>query len=255
MIEWRRNHTIFIVLTVILTGICAYFSYLFLLQPKTQEIKSLQGQIATEHTLIQTLQASNEGGSEGTLLSAVELQKILPVSPFEEQFLLDLEKAETISSTLITSVSFQDGEEVVKAEEEEDELIEAYDEKLDTESETAGSEDSTETTTSDVMPEEIEKLTAELSVTSPSYYEVEEFLRQLENTKRITQIESVQVEGKQELTQLVENSEESEYTYQVVVSTFYLPNLEELKSQLPPFNTPAPGDKENPFINLVDEDE
>ncbi|HWK24463.1 MAG TPA: hypothetical protein VNS08_15650 [Ureibacillus sp.] len=253
MIEWRKKHTILTVLAVILTGLFVYFSSILLLQPKTLEIKSLQGQIDTEHTLIQTLQTSNEGGSEGTLLSAVELQKILPVSPFEEQFLLDLEKAETISNSLITTLNFQDGETVTA--EDDDELVEAYDEKLDPESETAGSEDAAETTTSDVMPEGIEKLTAELSVTSPSYVEVEEFLRQLESTKRITQIESVQVEGKQELTQLAENSEESEFTYQVVVSTFYLPNLEELKSQLPPFNTPPPGDKENPFINLIDEDE
>ncbi|WP_175639835.1 hypothetical protein [Metabacillus schmidteae] len=254
MIEWRKKHTVFIVFTVVITGLLVYFSYLLLLQPKSQEIKSLQGQIDTENTLIQTLQASSGENSEGTLLSAVELQKILPVSPFEEQFLLDLEKAETISSSLITTLSFQDGEAVTE-EEQDDELVEAYDEKLDPDSETAESEDSTETATSDTMPKGIEKLTVELSVTSPSYYEVEEFLRQLENTKRITQIESVSVEGKQELIQIDDTSEESEFTYQVVVSTFYLPNLEELKDQLPPFHTPAPSDKENPFTNVVDEDD
>ena len=253
MIEWRKKHTILIVLTAVLTGLFVYFSYILLLQPRAQEIKSLQDQIETEYTLIQTLQAANKGSSEGTLLSAVELQKILPVSPFEEQFLLDLEKAETISNSLITSLSFQDGE-TVTVDEEDDELVEAYEEKLDSDTETAESEESTEMTTSDVMPAEIEKLTVELSVTSPSYYELEEFLRQLENSKRITQIESVQIEGHKELTQIEENSEESEFTYQVVVSTFYLPNLEELKEQLPPINTPAPSDKENPFANLVEDE-
>ncbi len=249
MIKWRKKHTILLGLIIVFSGLIAYFSYLILLQPKTLEIQSLQNQIETENTFIQTLQKSNKGSSEGTLLSAVELQKILPVSPFEEQFLLDLEKAETISNSLITTLAFQDGE-TVSVEEEDNELIETDEEELDADDEEDGGDVNTEAAKEEVMPEGLEKLTVDLTVTSPSYYELEEFLRQLENSKRLTQIESVQVEGKPEVIHLLEeNNEDGQFVYNVVVSTFYLPNLEALREQLPPFFTPEPSDKENPFTN------
>ncbi|MFV2046685.1 hypothetical protein KDJ21_012345 [Metabacillus litoralis] len=255
MIEWRKKHTIIIVLTLVLSSLVVYFSYLLFIKPKAQQIDSLQSQIETENTLIQTLQKSSAGStSNEAMLSAVELQKILPVSPFEEQFLLDLEKAETISNSMITSLTFQESEEVT-AEEEGDELVEAYEEKLDPDAEKDNAAETSQEVKTEPMPEGLEKLTVELTVTSPSYYELEDFIRILENSKRITQIESVSVEGNPEFVHLLEDSEETDYEYNVVVSTFYLPSLEELREQLPPIFTPEPSDKQNPFTNAIEEED
>jgi type IV pilus assembly protein PilO len=80
------------------------------------------------------------------------------------------------------------------------------------------------------------------------FVELEEFLTQLENSERITQIESLQVKGQPELINLTENAD-GNYQYQVVVSTFYLPGLEELCEQLPPIPVPEGSDKNNPFTN------
>ncbi|MGM0874431.1 MAG: hypothetical protein ACQEWV_06435 [Bacillota bacterium] len=253
MIDWRKKHTILVAITFVISCFTAYFLFVLLVQPKDQQIISMQNQIDTENQLIDTLQQSSLGSVEGAKLSAVELQKILPVSPFEEQFLLDLEKAETISNSLITSISFQDGD-VLTTEDEGDKLVEEYAEKLDPDSETAEkNQASTEEIKKEAFPEGVERLTVELSVESPSYYELEDFLRLLENSERITQIESVQVAGQQELVNFVENMEE-DYQYQVVVSTFYLPGLDELFDQLPPFSTPEGSDKKNPFTNFIKEE-
>jgi type IV pilus assembly protein PilO len=250
MIEWKQKHTLIVTLTFVLACIIVYSLFVLLVQPKNQQIKNIQNQLDTENQVISSLQQSNSGSSENTILSAVELQKILPVSPFEEQFLLELEKAETISNSLITSISFQDGD-IVTAEEEDDELVEAYEEKLDPDAEKGEQEKATdEEIEKEAVPEGLEQITVELSVESPSYYELEDFLQLLENSERITQIESVQVAGQQEIINLVENMGEN-YQYQVIVSTFYLPGLEELREQLPHIPTPEGSNKKNPFTNLI----
>ncbi|MBM7605745.1 type IV pilus assembly protein PilO [Metabacillus crassostreae] len=251
MIEWRKKHTIIIVLALLLAALACYFSYVLFVQPKNLELTSLENQIETENKLIESLQKSTGSSTEEALLSAVELQKILPVSPFEEQFLLELEKAETMSSSEITFISFQDGG-TVESEDQGDEMVEAYDEKLDPDSEDSNEAEQTESLNTEAIPEGLEKLTVELEVKSPSYYELEDFIKILENTNRITQIESLQVEGFPELIQIVEDPDTT-YEYKVVVSTYYFPTLDELREQLPPFFAPSPSEKENPFTDIIEE--
>ncbi|APH04226.1 hypothetical protein [Bacillus weihaiensis] len=252
MIDWNRKHTIILFISVVLIGIGSYLLFFLSVQSKDTDIQTLQNQLDTENQLIETLQQDTTGVSS-SMLSSVELQKILPVSPFEEQFLLELEKAETMTNSTISSISFAEGE-TIGADNSGDELVEAYDEKLDPDSASEDTETVGDEAVPEIVPEGVQKLTVELSVQSPSYYELEEFVKILETTQRITQVESIQVTGLPEIFQVVEDLQTS-YDYTLIVSTFYFPKLEELQDQLPPFTAPNPSEKENPFVDLIKEEE
>lgn len=243
MIEWNQKHTLVVILSLLLAGLVFYLSYLFVIQPKELQISSLKDQIEAENKIISSLQTDFPESIEDIKLSASELQKILPVSPFEEQFLLELEKAETISNSLITAITFQEGTlaEIVEDDSAEEDIV--SDTEIESEESSSSEAELVE------APSGLQKLTAELTVESPSYYELEDFLSLLENGERITQIEAVQVSGQPELVKLIEDVEEN-YQYKVVVSAFYLPNLDVLRDQLPPFSKPAGSEKNNPFVDL-----
>ncbi|BDG36959.1 hypothetical protein [Saccharococcus caldoxylosilyticus] len=55
---------------------------------------------------------------DGMPESIVALQKKIPVKPLTEQLLLDLEKAEVVSDSMITSISVSEGENAAAGGEE-----------------------------------------------------------------------------------------------------------------------------------------
>jgi type IV pilus assembly protein PilO len=177
----------------------------------------------------------------------MELQKKLPVEPVLEQFLLDLEKAETVSGSFITSMSF--GEE---GTDEATNLVEEYIQEAQG-STNAEEESVEENLTEDGIPGGIERLTVNLTVEAPSYFELEAFLKAIEETRRISKIDELSFSGNEEA--ISTNTRPEKLTYSLTISTFYYPRLVELKDQLPPLEIPNPSQKMNPLVPLISSNE
>ncbi|WP_254866580.1 hypothetical protein [Geobacillus sp. LEMMY01] len=98
-------------------------------------------------------------------------------------------------------------------------------------------------------PSSIQSITAQLTVQSPSYYQLERFLEVLEQSERIVAIEGLTVTGPPELMSIAD--EVQPLTYSVTVRAFYAPKLEKWKQLSPVRDVPPPSGKDNPFAETA----
>lgn len=254
-----KKKSIIATVGVILIGGLFAGEYFVFLQPLKNEVKSVKTQLETEEKLYDVMAQGFTDSSNKVVEQTSALQRMLPVQPFLEQFILDLEKAEVISNSLITTMSFSDAElsvdetaqENLSAEEQinadADANYEVNGKEVSSGDKAAeqGQNQAETQTAAPAIPEGMKRITVNLSVKSSNYFDMLTFLKTIENLERITKIDSLSFSGGEEVKSV--DAKLEGLTYSVVLSTFYYPKLEELKDQLPAFETPPPSNKENPL--------
>lgn len=220
----RRQLLVFVLMLTVL-GAAIIGLYFYLLYPRYQEIEELNNRVANEKKILAATRAEIAKQKSGLPESVVELQKKIPVKPLTEQLLLDLERAEVVSDSTISSMAFNEEE-----------------------NETAEPQGKTKQSSS-APPDGLKKVTVQLTVQSPSYYQLERFLQTLENLNRIVSVETLSFTGNPELTSVA--TEVNPLTYSVTVSAFYYPKLEKLQNMLPQIDVPPPSKKRNPLTEIV----
>ncbi|WP_421380194.1 hypothetical protein ACOJQI_17295 [Bacillus salacetis] len=247
-LQFEKREWLLIAGSIIL-GICILAGVYFLLyNPVQKEISLREQELETEEKLISILEEKTNDIEQETFENSISLQQKVPVKPMTEKLLLDLEKAETISNSFISSIQFSEGDVTLPlASENAEEEIE----NLSTD-ENEGSEE-TEAKPQQILPQGLKKLSATLSVESPSYFEMERFLEVLEELDRITEIEQIAFEGPKESTTQSDSYEK--VSYKLVVAAFYLPGLIQLIEEMPGMKTPPPANKVNPFSSFSDLEE
>lgn len=237
---------------ILIGGLFAGEYYLYL-QPLKNEVKTIETQLDTEQKLYETMAQRLADSTNQVVEQTSTLQKNLPVQPFLEQFILDLEKAEVISNSLITNMSFSDGDLNLDEAAQQNMTIE---EQLNADAtsnyEINGKEvfsgeeaNQGEAQPALAIPEGMKRVTVNLSVKSDNYFDMLSFMKVIENFERITKIDSLSFSGGEEVKSV--DTKVEGLTYSLVLSTFYYPKLEELKEQLPAFETPPPSNKDNPL--------
>jgi type IV pilus assembly protein PilO len=242
--EWLLISGSVLLSILILTGI-----YFLLYNPVQKEITLREDELETEEKLIALLDEKTSNIEEETFQSSITLQKRVPVKPMTEKLLLDLEKAETVSNSFISSMQFSEGDVTLplasqSAEEDIENLSSAND---------GEGENSEAAPAQEILPQGLKKLNATISVESPSYFEMEKFLEVLEDLDRITEIEQIAFEGPQEST--TQGDSYDKVSYKLVVAAFYLPDLMQMIEEMPGLKTPPPANKVNPFSSYSDLDE
>lgn len=202
-----------VMISLLLLTLLSFALYIYVYKPLDERREQLKTELQMEKKLLQTLQSKQP--SDDLRISLIELQKRVPVQPFVEQFLLDIEKAEVVSNSEVLSLTFQEGENV------------------------------------EGPPTPIQKLTVNISVHSPSYFALEQFIDVLERSKRIVSVDSLSFTGYEEWTTVMD--EVPELSYSLTVSTFYAPELRQWIEQLPPLDLPQPSEKRNPFPSLTEQ--
>ncbi|MCX8047479.1 MAG: type 4a pilus biogenesis protein PilO, partial [Anoxybacillus gonensis] len=172
-----------VMISLLLLTLLSFALYICVYKPLDERREQLKTELQMEKKLLQTLQSKQP--SDDLRISLIELQKRVPVQPFVEQFLLDIEKAEVVSNSEVLSLTFQEGENV------------------------------------EGPPTPIQKLTVNISVRSPSYFALEQFIDVLERSKRIVSVDSLSFTGYEEWTTVMD--EVPELSYSLTVSTFYAP--------------------------------
>ncbi|MFC0297030.1 pilus assembly protein PilO [Geobacillus jurassicus] len=208
--------------------------YVFVLLPRYEQIDRLEAVVQSEKNVLAAMKKQAAVNREGTAESLAALQRKVPVRPFADQLLLAFQKAEYISDSRLLSVSFAEGQGAGEAASQGN--------GNETENKASGNG-------APALPSGIQSITAQLTVQSPSYYQLERFLEVLEQSERIVAIEGLTVTGPPELTSTAD--EVQPLTYSVTVRAFYAPKLEKWKQLAPVRDVPPPSGKDNPFAEMA----
>ncbi len=227
-----------------------FYAYVKMYQPLVEDTKKIQSSIADVTAEISTLDVSKQVDTEELVTNTANLQKKLPVAELTDQFVIMLEKVELASGSRIMSIAFnqEDNEEDTANTEEDIQSLTENAQQFKEDVQNLTEDNGTETEQKAVsMPAGIKKLSVTLSVESPSYAELERFIKELEELPRITKVESLSFSG------IAEGDTSNVLTYSVVASTYYYPELTDLQNQLPDYEAPAPSKKTNPLYEAEEE--
>jgi type IV pilus assembly protein PilO len=230
----RKQWTILISLVVTGLVILAGVNYLAL-QPAEKRLQYKKDELGIQVKLQEAVEAKVDSIDENETPDSNSLQKKIPVEPLTERVILDLEKAELLSGSTIQSIHFEktDGALAPK-ESEETEAAPVVETQL---------------------PALLKRIQMTIVVESPSYFEMEKFLDEIENLERIVEINGLYFEGEQELKENMEGYSEDTITFEVIASAFYIPELNDLKDGLPIIESPSPSLKKDPFPQFPSEGE
>jgi type IV pilus assembly protein PilO len=249
-----KKEMIIVIVTIGMMVAFVIGSYFLYLSPKKEKITTNETQLKSEEQLLASIQNNQAVNTAPTVESIADLQKKVPVKQQLELLILDLEKAEVVSDSLITNMSFLDEDAITT------ETLPVGEQSNGQAQLTADSTQMDPNVNSKPavtpLPTGIRKLTVTLSVKSPSYFDLIKFIETLESLKRLVVVESVTFSGGSELTSVEDELEE--LSYSLTVSAFYMPTLTDLQDQLSELKPPAPSNKTNPFStfpDVLDEDE
>jgi type IV pilus assembly protein PilO len=248
--KFDRLMLIFGTLLLILLIVIGQFVFL---SPLKSELETKKQSLESEQKLLDVMNEKKEDDTAKITEDTKELQKKVPVSPLQEQLIFDLERAENVSNSKITSMGFSTDADVTMEATQTDGANTEAGQTPETTSgttpenttDTAANQQATPATSSG-----LKKLTVSLSVESPTYEELEKFIGTLENLNRIVVVESINYSGGQEVTSLVAVPEK--ISYSLNISAYYLPTLEDLIADLPKIDAPAPANKKNPLSTFSD---
>ncbi len=211
--------------TAALIGLIILFiMYFIFARPAANDLAMLENNLSAEQKLLAAFEETKEKAGPGEN-DAITLQQKIPVKPFQEQIVLDIERAETTSGSLLLNARFgmpgSEGEEAVQPQAEE------------------GQEGA--------APEGLKPIDTVLELEAEDYYELEDFLKRVEQQQRHTQIVSLSFEGHKEVMTLAE--EQQSLVYSVMIRNYYYPSLEGAFEMGPSFHAPQPAFKDNPLAS------
>lgn len=247
----RKQFTILLLSIAVILGI-AYLAYFLFVSPVNQKISQLENSLKTEQRLLELV--SQKQATDEPIVSSTEVQKKLPVIPLVEQIILDIERAETLSESKVTSMSYSESEFVYTDSENQVEET-ATENTTDTNQEVSTNENSSTEEENAIDPELVDGLsliTVTLSVESPNYKELEKFLSAVEHQTRITKVDALSFTGTSELTSIEQVP--GPLVYNVTISAFYAPKYQELAEEAPKLTVPPPGNKKNPLATGLEDD-
>ncbi|KGX88077.1 LysM peptidoglycan-binding domain-containing protein [Pontibacillus marinus] len=225
--EWSRLHYILLTL-VIVAGIGVFLiAQDIFLSPANQELDRLETSLENEEKILQTLRTKEENRTTISFQSSREMQRKLPVLPVQDQVLISLDKAESLSNSFIQSIMMEQKESV------NSELTEDEDLSNEVTEEQPGQPDGKTTKVSGVRA-----LTFNLEVISPEFPDLLSFLQELNRLSRLVSIDAITFEDQDEGERL---------THLVTFSAYYYPALENLQDELPQYHYEPPSNKDNPL--------
>lgn len=282
-IRWSKTYTLITIISFLAFAGLFAFAYFQYIVPLQRDVDVASDALSAEQEATKTLnnQTSVSTSSETILKSAVELQKVVPVKPFTEQFMLELEKAEVISNSVILGISFTDDGDVAVGEanttttplgttvtdnstnnpttNSNDSTTNSNNATTNNQTTDSGSSTQANTTQQNQPPQQkpvvlpvppgMKTVTASLSVEAKTYEDLLTFIKTIEHEQRAAQVTSIAITGAQEVLKLEDKVDPLKY--QLGVTVFYYPALVDLQKDLPTIDPPPPAEKEDPLHELT----
>ena len=221
------------------------YTQFFSLSPLKSDLGMKQQELTNEQKLLDILSQKKANDTNKTAKYTREIQKILPVKPLQEQLILDLEKAETLSNSKINSMGFSKNTDANTVADQTNSNGQQTVENQNAANPSSTNQEAASGQTAPAQTVGLKKMTVSLSVESPTYKDFEKFIETLESLKRVVVVESISYAGGQEITSL--DQEVQPLSYSLTISAFYMPSLTDLTAHLPTIDAPAPAGKDNPL--------
>ncbi|EKN65859.1 type IV pilus assembly protein PilO [Neobacillus bataviensis LMG 21833] len=250
-LRFSKRDSLILGVGALLLVLLIVYAQFFSLSPLKSDLGLKQKELTTEQKLLDIVSQKKAADSKKTAEDTRELQKILPVKPLQEQLILDLEKAETLSNSKISSMGYTKDADVntaadqTNADNTNGQQTAGDQAAANQTAPNQGTTNQDEAGQQSAQTVALKKLTVSLSVESPTYKDFEKFIETLESLKRIAVVESISYSGGQEITSL--DQEDQPLTYSLTISAFYMPSLTDLAAELPKIDAPAPAGKDNPL--------
>lgn len=235
-----KNSTSLIVVALVLAILFAI--YFYVLSPKLQEVESLESTVATVQGEIPSLEeqiAFNQaeqstGGNEFTL------RKKVPTNREIASLLLAVEEIEFVTGSRVQNISFNNYDSLVSTSNltdpntvVEEEITETTEVTEETTEDTTTNTTTTETTETseeavtpvstiavETLPENLKLVTFNISVESPNYDELQNFMREIERLERVMHIDTISYSLPGEADEFTEEQSDI-VTATIQVTTFY----------------------------------
>lgn len=248
----KRNLLIIIIGILLIISLAAG-GYFLKLKPLHDELESKQAELKMESEQLTIVENKLANTAKETANSSMKLQKQVPVKRLVEQLMLDIEKAEVVSDVEISSITMNSTgtDETIQGTEQENN---DNGEKTDSESSKPSKQESTDVLEEETQPQSVtlpsgmKETPFTISGKADTYFEIERFFDSLLGLERKIKLDHLTFEGLKEVTDIEEES--NKITFEVIISAYYFPKLEDLRNELPPIDTPEAFDKKNPFNEL-----
>lgn len=248
--EISKKQLLYVLLTLVFIAGIAFGSYYLFIKPVNDKMDRKQSELQMATQQLNIIENNLQQMNEQTVLSTVELQKQVPVKRLLDQLLLDIEKSEIISDVNIIEMKMngtESDEEIDLSEEEENQPQE---ENSETETETEDSKENsgTDPLIEEKLPNGIKKVSIVLNGQADTYFEMESFIKNLLDLKRILKVESLKYTGFDEIVSVMQEDQMVEF--ELAIAAYYYPELAELQKELPPLDTPRISNKRNPLSSF-----
>lgn len=254
-ISKKQAGLIFLVILLLVSFVAG--AYFLFIKPVNDQLERKQSELKMANQGLEMIENSLKRSTEKTIENSMELQKKVPVKRLLDQLLLNIDKAEIISDTTINEIklngSAEDEEIAFETDETETEQTEPENiETTETETENTEAIDSTKIL-EEKLPNGIKKVSITMNGEALTYFELEKFISSLESLQRIVKVEALKFTGLEEIHSV--EQEEQKVQFELTVAGYYFPNLEDLRDELPPLDTPEIANKKNPLSQFSEEED
>ncbi|MEJ9210670.1 hypothetical protein [Bacillus smithii] len=259
----KRVKMLIPLILVILFCFLDIFYYWKAIVPAKKQIAALSSQMAHVNDSSEKVQSQSEKQlSADDLKKVYQWQTALPWNDSVDQFILDLQKAETSSGcTIIQYALAEDSDSSTDAGDgtnQADQMAGTNSNSNET-SISTGETASTTTQNNDSKPSKTAKTSlpsgvkqekVNLVVQASTYPEIYQFLEKLEQMDRVNRVESIQFAGNDEPVST--ENEANALTVNMTISVYYDSTIaKKLKLTPPSISTPDPSGKSNPLVPVA----
>lgn len=208
----QKEIAMIVIAVIVLLGSAAY-SYFSLYAPAKEARLQSEQLLSSEKEVLMSLQAQQKSAPPTEKISTSDLQQKVSVDPLTDLILLQVEQAELISDTLVTSVNFAEAPVALA------QPVEGL--------------------------ENVQEVLTTIEFNAADYKNITTFIKEIEAMERIMVVDSIDFSANPEVTK--EDQEGEPLTVSVSFSAFYRPDLIKLEESLPKVDSPAPAKKSNPL--------
>lgn len=202
-----------IVLASLFCLIMIAYAYFTFYVPKKESLAVAETTLTTDRQVLFALEQQLADQPETPIVSSLELQKKVPIDPLTELIILQIEKAEVVSKSLVQSMGFSQGPFVIEAPPE--------------------------------GVETLQQLLVTLTIETSTYTTLEAFIDEIEKLDRILIVDNISFSSPAEVT--TDEIDPAKLQLSLSFTAFYRPDLLELLDEGPKVDTPSPAEKSNPL--------
>ncbi|MEK6189840.1 MAG: hypothetical protein N2A99_02485 [Carnobacterium alterfunditum] len=211
----RQKYMAMVILaTVILIG-SLVFSYFALYIPARDARLQAEQTLTSQKEVLMSLQAQQKSAPPAKKISIKDLQHKVTVKPLTDAILLQVEEAELLSQSLVTSVNF------------------------------------TEAPLTLIQPveglENVQEVVTSVEFNAQNYEGITTFIEEIEKMERIMVVEAIDFTSPPEVIKEKTADDEELLTVSLSFASYYRPDLVGLENSMLKIDSPAPAKKVNPF--------